>query len=538
MEYFKGKEESQGIVPYKDPNLVILRNPVAKAKFGLSVVQTKILFEIITYFKNNPERRLMRFYVRDYLNQLGYDTKNLRAYTDEIEAMTKLHLQIPEGENKRGINYLAVNLLSGARFRIDERGLGYVDIEVSEMLKPYFLEIAKGDFFHYHIVNTRVLKSMYSIKLYLLLKSYRRFQTFEISVAELRGILEIHPDEYTRYKDFKKRVLERAREEMREKNDIYFTYNELRARPNNSKSEVIKIQFLIQDNPDRPDIKEKIRQLELQDKQKARLEKRKTKAEKTEKELSQPLENLFSIVDNIEDLEKTFDNLVTIPPPSIRPDFLNFEPQKEQETAFLESEFVELFQVFDQEATVNEIRDFIEGLRAEDPEHLLDVLLYAKQAQQKGNAVKNIYAYVVSGLKSRIGKGLAQRQRKKQAQQRLDAQGKADHQTILEWIEKEFKPFAQQYYLDLGATTATAEKRQFVQQKRDEAVKNAAIRKQFFNPDGSLRPDELRLAMGIEQSMRRGETHESIFVHWAADYKNVTVRKQNDRWAMQSLELF
>jgi hypothetical protein len=37
--------EKRDIVPYKDPDLVILRNPVAKAKFGLSLVQTKILFE-------------------------------------------------------------------------------------------------------------------------------------------------------------------------------------------------------------------------------------------------------------------------------------------------------------------------------------------------------------------------------------------------------------------------------------------------------------------------------------------------------------
>jgi ribosomal protein S20 len=37
---------------------------------------------------------------------------------------------------------------------------------------------------------------------------------------------------------------------------------------------------------------------------------------------------------------------------------------------------------------------------------ILDVLLYAQAEQKKGNTIKSIYAYMVSGLKINIGKGL------------------------------------------------------------------------------------------------------------------------------------
>ena len=42
--------ETKAIQTYKNPELVVLRNPVARAKFGLSLVQTKFLFEVFKRF--------------------------------------------------------------------------------------------------------------------------------------------------------------------------------------------------------------------------------------------------------------------------------------------------------------------------------------------------------------------------------------------------------------------------------------------------------------------------------------------------------
>jgi hypothetical protein len=530
--------ENKEIVPYKDPDLVILRNPVAKAKFGLSVVQTKILFEVITFFKNNPEKKLMRFYVRDYLQSLGYETHNIKAYTDEIEAMTQLHLQIPEGENKRGINYLAVNLFAGARFRIDERGFGYVDIEVSEMLKPYFLEIAQGDFFYYHIVNTRVLKSTHSIKLYLLLKSYKRFKTLEITLTELRTILEIPLDEYPRYTDFKKRILERAKQELQEKNDIFFTYSEVRARPNNSKSEVLKIQFFIHDNPDRPDIKEKVRQLERQ------AAKKQPKAPTLPTEIVSPelpfydasaLSDALNLAQNDivlstvnEPISLSYSTSDTTSTTNSRDNIVKNDDLKEA---------IELFRSFDAEATDAEIVDFIESLQREILS-VLDVLNYAQQEQAKGNAIKNIYAYMVSGLKSNFGKGLTERLRKKKEKETREKQAQEDHKKVMVWFDKEFRTVEMQHYYDLGTDADVPAKQAFLERKRQEAETTPSVKKRFFESSGLLKQDELRFALGVEMSQARGESRDSLFVKWAMEKKGVRLEKTADKWLIAEILLF
>jgi hypothetical protein len=523
--------ENKDIVPYKDPDLVILRNPVAKAKFGLSVVQTKILFEVITFFKNNPEKKLMRFYVRDYLQSLGYETHNIKAYTDEIEAMTQLHLQIPEGENKRGINYLAVNLFAGARFRIDERGFGYVDIEVSEMLKPYFLEIAQGDFFYYHIVNTRVLKSTHSIKLYLLLKSYKRFKTLEISLTELRTILEIPTDEYPRYTDFKKRILERAKQELQEKNDIFFTYSEVRSRPNNSKSEVMKIQFFIHDNPDRPDIKEKVRQLERQ------------AAKKLPKTVAQPAANtsaelpLYAAPSLSDALFSTQNDVVisSASEPFSMYDMPSNADNSDKTDDFKEA--IDLFRHFDTDATAVEIADFIESLQR-DILSVLDVLNYAQQEKTKGNTIKNIYAYLVSGLKSNFGKGLTDKLRKKKEKEQRDKQAQEDHKKVMLWFENEFRAVEMQHYYDLGTDADVPAKQAFLERKRQEAETTPSVKKRFFESSGVLKQDELRFALGVELSQAKGESRDTLLMRWATEKKGVRLEKQGDKWLIAEVLLF
>jgi plasmid replication initiation protein len=511
--------EKKEIVPYKDPDLVILRNPVAKAKFGLSLVQTKILFEVIAFFKNNPEARLMRFYIRDYLNKLGLDSHNLKSYVDEIESMTRLHLQIPEGENRKGINYLAVNLFAGARFRIDEQGFGYVDIEVSEMLKPYFLEIAKGDFFYYHIVNTRILKSTYSIKLYLLLKSYKRFRTLDITVVELRNILEIHPDEYQRYKDFKKRILERARIELKEKNDIFFTYDEIRARPNNQKSEVVKISFHINDNPDSQEVRDKVKSFEKQSFIKGK------NAIASQSKLEIPF---IESIEKIESLPYSLENTIM--------DFTPTDATERVETSE-KLQVISLFKTFDNEATEKEITEFLDGL----PQNLgaiLDVLLYAQNEQKKGNTIKSIYAYIVSGLKTGIGKGMAAKERAKREKANSQRKMQEENAQIKGWFENEFRPFEVQHYYDLGADADTEIKKKYLLQKRTEAETNPSIKKQFFTADGGLNQDALRLAMGIELSKNMGESTEALFKKWANEKKNVVIDKEGSFWVIKEELIF
>lgn len=381
--------------PFDNPDLVVLRNPVAKAKFGLSLVQSKILFEVIAFFKSRPHDNFMTLNVRELLDKIGVETKRMKYYVEEIEEMTKKHLRIPEGDNEEGINYLAVNLLAGARFRIDKDGRGYIDLEVSGMLKPYYLEIAKGDFFSYHILNTRVLKSTYSIKLYLLLKSYKRLGKLDIGLGELKAILEIDTETYRLFPDFKKRVLERARQEINEKNDIFFNYEEVRESPRNSKSAVVRIVFYIQDNPNR---KENLARLADAEKRRLRGAKPSVDYSDFEEMAEQPA-------------PKRTAPAAQAPPPPVAPDPPIAPPTERGEK---EKEVLELFRAFDKEGNEEDILEYANSL-GYDMERVLDGLHYAKNQ----GTVKNVYAYLPAILKGKAGAGLAEkaRQRRQKFQQ-------------------------------------------------------------------------------------------------------------------------
>ncbi len=375
-------QKPREIKPFQNPELVVLRNPVAKARFGLSLIQQKFLFEVLAFFKSQPDQRVARFNVREYFGKLGISTNNLREYVREVEEMRRLDIKIPTGDNEKGINFIGVTLFASVEYRVGDDRSGYIEVEVSDKLKPFFLEIAKGDFFSYHILNTRVLKSTYSIKLYLLLKSYARLGKIDIALDELKDILEVDPAAYKQYPDFRKRVLERARLEMLEKNDICFEYREIRQNARNAKSPVVKIAFRIFDNPQKKLIRER---------------------NEVSLGLRRAIEPEVAAEAEIVETKTNLGTKKAAPGPKKG---RAGEGAAARHAAF-DAEFLPLFRRFDRESDDSFIIRYVAGLAAE-PETLLDALHYA--AKQAG--VKNIYAYLPTILRAEAGRGLAEKARK------------------------------------------------------------------------------------------------------------------------------
>lgn len=89
------------------------------------------------------------------------------------------------------------------------------------------------------------LKSYYSLRmLELIMKAFRNNQfEIEYSLDELRKLLGIPSDQYKRYSDFKKRVLETARIEILDITDWSFTYEEI-----SKNRKVVKVKIKINRN--------------------------------------------------------------------------------------------------------------------------------------------------------------------------------------------------------------------------------------------------------------------------------------------------
>lgn len=107
-----------------------------------------------------------------------------------------------------------------------------VEIQLHDMLQPYFLALKDGGYTEMRLRHILPLKSTYSIRLYELLRQYRNSAqlTREISMEDLRFYLDIPAGKYERYPDVRRYVLEPAQKHLRESTDISFEFEEIKRR--------------------------------------------------------------------------------------------------------------------------------------------------------------------------------------------------------------------------------------------------------------------------------------------------------------------
>lgn len=512
-----------GASPIENPDLVVLRNPVAKARFHLSVYQTKFLLEMLSYLKSRPNDRILEFNIRKFNNSMDLDSNNLGYYVDEIRKMVRHVVSLPVEELPTGATsarrFKEVALIAAIDTDIDGKGEGYIRIEVADMIKPYFLEIANGQFFSFHKYNSLVLKSKYSIGIYMLLKSYQRFAFFQIAYKELRDILEIKPDEYHPFKEFKRWILERSRDEMLEKNDIFFDYEVIRS-TKSPKSEVQQILFTIKENPRKAEIAQRLGQNSQQHFLRLPESVAKPKPKPPTPPLSIPPEidenGLFDTVD-LSHLEKAMSEISLL---------------DDDKTDSWLSDIIEVYRFFDKETPEEVVTIFMDGLKANfySEERILDVLYFAQERVSKGEKIRNIMGYIKKGVEGGLmGKGLAQIKR---AEKRMET----EHQQILQWFESQsFKNDLKQYFVQKGINADNEIKLRFL-----SAVKKQRKMSSYFDEEGKILEhykDNFRELLGKKIAEMQGETQDSIFIRWVETKQGALIEKKGQRFVMKKMDI-
>lgn len=97
-----------------------------------------------------------------------------------------------------------------------------ISLKLLECLKPFLLELNDNSANHKNI-NIVEPKGSYSMRLYNILRT--RGEEFEITLNELYFMIS---NNYKRYTDFKKYVLEKSKKELEKNTDIIFSYEEIK----------------------------------------------------------------------------------------------------------------------------------------------------------------------------------------------------------------------------------------------------------------------------------------------------------------------
>ena len=200
---------------YMNSNKLVKKsNDLIMARYNLSVVEQKIILLIISMVdRSDKDFKQYQFHIKDFFRLTEADSeKNHRYIKNAFEGLLKKPIKIKEKDD-----WIVCNWLSGARVTT----AGVVDIEIYSGLRPYLIKL-KENFTRYKIRNILFLHSVYSIRIYELLKQFEKSGIKHIKISELRDILNI-PKSYET-KHLKPYILEPARRKLAEKTDIAFTY--------------------------------------------------------------------------------------------------------------------------------------------------------------------------------------------------------------------------------------------------------------------------------------------------------------------------
>lgn len=199
---------------------VVKHNDLVRARSNLSKIEHRVIAMLIAQLDRDDESfDLQRIHIRDIIEKSGSSSQDLYSRGKEIcQRLLNQKIQIQTEENGRRV-YEGYNALDKIRY---VEGDGYIEARFNDSMKPFLLEL-KRRFTIYQLEAFMQLGSRYSMRIYELLKMREDLRWLRIPIEQLRELLSCE-DKYSRFGDFRRRVIERAQSEVNETTDITFTY--------------------------------------------------------------------------------------------------------------------------------------------------------------------------------------------------------------------------------------------------------------------------------------------------------------------------
>ena len=228
-----------------NPNhLVTKSNAINEMRYRDMSVQEMRLFTVYLSRINHTDisTRRVKFSLDEFKKLMNLNPKTSISYMKQITASMLKHV-ITEPIGDKG-EYKQYQIFKNCEVTSDHLGKWYVTIDAHDDALPLMFEY-KNKYFSYKLWNTLRLNSTNKIRMYELLKQYARTEqrTLTITLADLKEKLDIDPEEYARWDNFKNRVIDPCQKDLKAHTDICFTYKTIKK----SKA-VTAIKFTVEDN--------------------------------------------------------------------------------------------------------------------------------------------------------------------------------------------------------------------------------------------------------------------------------------------------
>jgi plasmid replication initiation protein len=224
---------------------VVKHNDLVKARSNFSKIEHRVIAMLISQLNREDEAfELQRIRISDLIERSGRSSQDLYDRGKEIcQKLLNQQIHIQTEENGRRV-YEGYNVLDHIRY---VEGDGYIEAKFNDSMQPFLLQL-KRRFTIYQLESFMRLGSRYSMRIYELLKMREDLRWLRMSVQQLREVVSCE-NKYSRFGDFRRRVVERAQSEINEITDISFTYKVER-----EGQSPVRINFMIQPQDSAPKV--------------------------------------------------------------------------------------------------------------------------------------------------------------------------------------------------------------------------------------------------------------------------------------------
>ncbi len=210
--------------------LVVTSNDLVLAKYNFSLWQKRIFNYFVSQIdKDATDFTLQRIYISDLIH--FFDAGDGREVYDIIASVPKQlynsSIKVPYISEEGHHRYGEMRIITRYTKPEDrEMGNAYIEFKLNDDLKPHLLELKKR-FLRYDMQNIVGLQSVHSVRMFEILKSYEYLGQVSFEVEFLKTVLELG-DKYKLYADFRRYVIDKAREDLLKYCDIFFDYKEVK----------------------------------------------------------------------------------------------------------------------------------------------------------------------------------------------------------------------------------------------------------------------------------------------------------------------
>lgn len=214
-----GKDGSRNVIQKSLPLMRLWKSP-------LSLPEFKILDLYLSRIdSHHPENRTVVFDKGEIERALGVR----RISPDDLRARIRhlgIMVEVEELDEFGGYRY--VSLLEEAACRRDQDGMWQIELTCTPQAMRYIFNIENLGYLRYKLHSIANISSRYSYLMFLYVERNRFRGSWEVDVDDLREYLGCDSEFYKAYKEFNRRVLLRAQNELASKASCRFTYEPIR----------------------------------------------------------------------------------------------------------------------------------------------------------------------------------------------------------------------------------------------------------------------------------------------------------------------